>query len=160
MSKEKRKEYMKKWRENNPDYFKSDKIKTYTQKWFKEHPGYQAKWSKQNKEKNPLIKLQDNIRIYIHRNLNKIGSTKCQSTLKTVGLESWDKFREHIQNQFTEGMNWKNYGQGKNNTTWHIDHIIPISSAKTEEEVNKLNHYTNLRPMWGSDNQAKGNKIK
>ena len=55
-------------------------------------------------------------------------------------------------------MNWENWGHGKNNTTWHIDHIIPLSSAKTIEEVEKLNHYTNLRPMWGSDNIKKGKK--
>jgi hypothetical protein len=70
-----------------------------------------------------------------------------------------DEFRNYIESQFTEGMNWDNYGQGKNNETWHIDHIIPISLAKTEEEVYKLNHYANLRPMWCSDNIRKSNKI-
>ena len=34
-------------------------------------------------------------------------------------------------------MNWENYGlyNGELNYGWDIDHIIPISSAKTEEEV-------------------------
>jgi hypothetical protein len=56
-------------------------------------------------------------------------------------------------------MSWSNYGIGPNNTTWHVDHKTPISSAHTLEEVKKLNHYTNLRPMWGSDNIRKSNKI-
>jgi hypothetical protein len=52
-------------------------------------------------------------------------------------------------------MNWENYGQ----FGWHVDHIIPLSSAKTEEEIYKLSHYTNLQPLWAQDNLKKGNKI-
>lgn len=47
-------------------------------------------------------------------------------------------------------MTWDNYGKyskGFENFGWDIDHIIPISSAKTTDEVLLLNHYTNLRPL-------------
>lgn len=49
-------------------------------------------------------------------------------------------------------MNWENYGE------WHLDHIIPISYAKTIEDIYKLNHYTNLQPLWASENLSKGNR--
>jgi len=52
-------------------------------------------------------------------------------------------------------MSWENYGRNG----WHVDHIIPLSSAKTEEEIYKLCHYTNLQPLWEVDNIKKGNKI-
>jgi hypothetical protein len=60
---------------------------------------------------------------------------------------------EYLGDLFTEKMNWDNYGE------WHIDHIIPLSSANTEEEIYKLCHYTNLQPLWAEDNIKKSNKI-
>jgi hypothetical protein len=54
-------------------------------------------------------------------------------------------------------MTLENHGQGSGK--WNIDHIIPISSARTEEEIYKLNHYTNFQPLWWEENMAKGKKI-
>jgi 5-methylcytosine-specific restriction endonuclease McrA len=42
--------------------------------------------------------------------------------------------------------NCLNYG-------WDIDHIIPISSAGSEENIIKLNHYTNLQPLCSKINR-------
>ena len=50
-------------------------------------------------------------------------------------------------------MSWDNRAE------WHLDHIIPISFAETEEEVIILNHYTNFRPLWSNANLIKSNKI-
>ena len=66
---------------------------------------------------------------------------------------SVEELKIHLGNKFREGMSWDNYGE------WHLDHIIPISSANTEEEIIKLNHYTNFQPLWAIDNIKKGNKI-
>ena len=46
-----------------------------------------------------------------------------------------------------------------NNETWQLDHIVPISSAKTEDDIYKLNHYSNLRPLCSKKNLEKSNKI-
>ena len=58
-------------------------------------------------------------------------------------------------------MNWDNYGQYKLGEirTWNIDHIIPLASAKTEEDIIKLNHHTNLRPLCSKENLDKRDKI-
>ena len=50
-------------------------------------------------------------------------------------------------------MSWENHGK------WHIDHIIPLSTANTEEDILNLCHYTNLQPLWAEDNIKKSNKI-
>ena len=53
-------------------------------------------------------------------------------------------------------MSWSNYGlyNGEKNFGWDIDHIIPLSIANTEEEVIKLNHYTNLQPLCSYINRV------
>ena len=59
-------------------------------------------------------------------------------------------------------MNWENKGlyNGDLNYGWDIDHIIPISSAFTEVEILKLNHYTNLQPLCSKINRdIKKNKF-
>jgi len=60
-------------------------------------------------------------------------------------------------------MNWDNYGlyNGELNFGWDIDHIVPISTAKTKEEIIKLNHYENLQPLCSKINRdIKRDKIE
>ena len=64
-------------------------------------------------------------------------------------------FKAYFESQFTEGMNWSNYGKGKDK--WSIDHIKALDHF--EPNSKEVNHYTNLQPMWYSDNSRKGNKI-
>ncbi len=39
-----------------------------------------------------------------------------------------------------------------------LSYIVPLSRAKTIDEVYKLCHYTNLQPLWASDNLRKSDK--
>ncbi len=61
-----------------------------------------------------------------------------------------EHLKTHLESKFTDGMSWENKGK------WHIDHIIPLDSAQTVEELYKLCHYTNLQPLWAIDNIKKG----
>ena len=79
----------------------------------------------------------------------------CKSTLDMLGC-SIDFLKQYISNKFEKNMSWDNYGL----YGWHIDHIIPLSSAKNKEELEKLCHYSNLQPLWAKDNLQKSNKIK
>jgi hypothetical protein len=77
-----------------------------------------------------------------------------KQSLEILGC-SVEEFRNHIENKFQSGMSWENYGY----YGWHIDHIIPLSSAKTEKEIYELCHYTNLQPLWAKENLKKSNKL-
>jgi hypothetical protein len=63
---------------------------------------------------------------------------------------------KHLESQFYGGMTWENKGS----KGWHVDHIIELKTASTIDEVKKLNHYTNLQPLWYKDNLAKNRKYK
>lgn len=64
------------------------------------------------------------------------------------------ELKQHLEKQFTLGMNWKNFGFG-----WHIDHIKPCSKfdLTKEGEQKKCFHYTNLQPLWATENLKKNN---
>lgn len=68
----------------------------------------------------------------------------------------------YIESKFESWMTWENYGKynGTINYGWDIDHILPLSIAQTEEEIFKLNHFTNLRPLCSYTNRhVKSDKI-
>lgn len=98
------------------------------------------------------FKLSHNIRVLIRKSLQNQFTTKSKKTIEILGC-SFDEFKIHLESQFDDKMNWDNQG-----TYWHMDHIIPISSAETEEDVYRLNHYTNFQPLYWLDNLKKSNK--
>ncbi len=101
------------------------------------------------KKKDPIFALTKRLRNRIYNILRK---DKCRHTIDIVGC-SKEEFKIHIESQFKDGMSWERLNE------IHIDHIIPVSSATTKEEVYKLNHYTNLQPLWAKDNLRKHNKF-
>jgi hypothetical protein len=173
------KEYYKEWNNNNKEYYKE----YYEKNNKEYHKEYNKEWRKNNKERikkyyynnknkinydknqyqknkrktNHLFKLSTNIRTLIN---NLIKTKDYQKNTKTESILgcSFKEFKNHLESQFESWMNWDNYGNPKDgifefNKTWDIDHIMPIASALNEEEVLKLNHYTNLQPLCSKTNR-------
>jgi hypothetical protein len=150
------------YRENNKErilktkkenYYKNiDKIKIYRKKYNKENREYFNNWEKNKVKTDILFKISRNMRSRIRVFLKKTKIIKNNKTFDIVGCEP-SKLKIYIEQQFQNGMSWDNYGE------WHIDHIIPLNSAKSEDEIYKLCHYTNLQPLWAHDNLSKGCKF-
>jgi hypothetical protein len=103
------------------------------------------------------FKLSLIVRSRLTKFLKRKGVKKLGSFGKVVGCTPEQLFK-HIEKQFQVGMNWHNYGNGKNK--WCMDHIIPLNSAKGDySKLLSLNHYTNLQPMWFTANSSKRDKI-
>jgi hypothetical protein len=97
--------------------------------------------------------IRSNIKAYIIR-VQPTRQNKKAKTPVILGC-NYFQFREHIEKQFSAGMTWDNYGlyNGELNYGWDIDHIIPLSSAKTEEDILRLNHHQNLQPLCSKVNR-------
>lgn len=134
-------EYISYRKEQNKHWNQSEQGRT----WVK---NYVAKRLKQNS----LVLISSRLRSRIKEAFRKSGYTKRSKTFEIIGC-SFDELKTHIEKQFLPNMNWNN----KN--LWHIDHIIPLATAKTEDELIALNHMTNLRPIWAKDNLQKNSKL-
>jgi len=94
------------------------------------------------------------MRARIRNLLKKAEANKYYSLTEVLGCDV-ETFRAHLESQFTDGMNWLNYGQGYDK--WNIDHIKPCIAFDLidPEEQKKCFHYTNLQPLWQTDNFSK-----
>lgn len=101
---------------------------------------------------NPFSYKKTLLRKRISAAFNMKGWRKNTIAENVLGC-SYQEAIDHISNQLKEGMSWDNKSE------WHIDHVIPLALATTEEELIKLCHYTNLQPLWAEDNLKKGCKI-
>lgn len=133
------------------DKINNVKLSEYRKKYSQQNKDKINDWYKFEYQKNILYRIGKMVRSRIYNYVNK-NNNKTYKTFDIVGC-SPEFVKEHLEKQFIEGMTWENQGK------WHIDHIIQLSSAKTEEEVYKLCHYTNLQPLWAEDNLKKGSKI-
>lgn len=103
---------------------------------------------------DPLFRLRVTYRTRILDAMRRGGYTKRSKTSSLLGC-NLETFKAHLESKFIPGMTWQNRGR----YGWHVDHIIPLASAKTQEDIERLCHYTNTQPLWVQDNHSKGCKI-
>tara|TARA_B110000967_G_scaffold95356_1_gene97974 strand:+ start:116 stop:781 length:666 start_codon:yes stop_codon:yes gene_type:complete len=163
--KEQKKEYYQANNERSKEYYQANKerSKELGKEWRQANKEYYKEWRQANKEKikeyqnerrkvDPLFKMTQNLRSRTYQAFKNKGYSKNTKTKEMLGVD-WEVCKAHIERQFTKGMTWRNYGD------WHIDHIIPLGSANTEDRLKKLCHYSNLQPLWAVDNIIKSAKI-
>lgn len=147
-----------------------EKLKEYRQRYYSENSEKIAEYKYLNREsireskrktqakykQNPFIKFKFAITSRCRLAFKHSGYSKNTKTAKILGCD-YETLIKHMERQFKKGMTWDNRGHGKD--CWHIDHRIPLASAKTEQELIELCHYTNLQPLWSTDNLKKGTKM-
>lgn len=99
-----------------------------------------------------VFDMNRRVRGLLHNALSNKGFKKQGKTIDVLGCD-YAFFKAHIERQFVRGMSWERRSE------WHIDHIIPLATAKTEEDVLRLGHFTNLRPLWAVENLLKKDKV-
>ena len=158
--KEKRKEYEKEYYKNNREkileqskqYFKNNQ----KEKQEKNNKRYRERWNT-----DPVFKLKGSIKRNISGAIKRNGFVKKSKTQDILGC-TFEEFKQHIESLWKDWMSWDNHGlyNGEINYGWDLDHIIPQSSVNTEEELIKLNHFTNYQPLCSKINRdIKRNKL-
>lgn len=179
--KKQKREYFKKYRQNNIDYFKAkdekfkelhkNYMKEYSKKYREEHKEYFKEYFKEynrkrkkkkklkkakieTKEQLELKKFKQQIRCLISKSFSRKKFIKKENTEKILGC-NFKQLYKHLLKTYKNNykIEWDSIEK------IHIDHIIPLATAKTEEEVIKLCHYSNLQLLKAQDNMIKSNKL-
>lgn len=150
------KEYRKEYYDNNAEKLRNKRKEHYynnKEKTLLTNNSYRNK----RKQSDPLFKLSVSLRSMISTTIKKNGYKKLSKTELILGC-SFEHLKQYLESHFEHWMNWNNYGNPKDgilelNKSWDIDHIVPLSSALNENELLKLNHYTNLQPLCSKINR-------
>jgi|TARA_R110002049_G_scaffold32928_4_gene108893 hypothetical protein len=147
------KEYRKANKEKIKEYYQDnkEKIKEYNKKYNQSNKERINEYTKERRLKDPLFKMTNNLRCRTSNAFKRKGYNKNTQTQEMLGVD-WEVCKAHIEKQFTKGMTLDNQGK------WHVDHIIPLSSAVNKEELMTLCNYQNLQPLWAKDNIEKSDK--
>jgi hypothetical protein len=119
----------------------------------KEHENKRKReWALKKQAECGVFVLIRKLRSNIKDCFDRMGYAKRSRTREIVGLDF-----ETLKN-YLEYTWFRNYGTEYAGEKIHIDHIVPVSTAKTEEDVIRLNHYTNLQYLTPEDNLRKSDE--
>lgn len=159
---EKHKEYCRQWYERNraavQEYINANKERrnANSRAWNQANPDKRRVADQKYRQavaRDPVKKLRSVLRSRLISALR--GKSKGASAVRDLGC-SIDELRVYLESQFTPGMSWANWSKDG----WHIDHVRPLSSfdLTDPEQCRQACHYTNLQPLWATENLRKGDK--
>ena len=154
-NKEKVISYRKEWLEKNSEHRKNY-MKEYRERNVNKIREQKRKYEKNRKDNDPFYKLCCYTRTAVYTCLKERSVDKYSNTFDMLPY-TLEELISHLENNFTEGMTWENYGE------WHVDHIKPMASftfdSVDDESFNECWSLSNLQPLWAKDNLSKGSNI-
>jgi hypothetical protein len=113
-----------------------------------------AEYMRTKRRTDVNFSIAERLRARIKSASRNAGAKKSAGTMLLTGCSAED-LRKWLESQFVENMNWDNRSK------WHIDHVIPCSAFNLSDSQQQAVafHYTNLRPVWGTQNLQKSDKV-
>jgi len=107
-----------------------------------------TEWCKNERNTNMNYRIKKSLAARLRNVLDKKDTT-----MNYIGCNI-QYFREWLEYNFTEEMNWDNYA-----SFWSIDHIIPVCKfdLTIEDEKLKCWHWSNMMPVTINFNSSKKN---
>ncbi len=163
---DKSKNYYKNNKENhllrNKNYVKNNREKylEYQQNYFNDNKDkirkYKNEYTNNKYRSDYEYKIVILLRSRFRNALIDQNAIKHKRTLDLIGC-SINELKLYLEKQFKPEMNWENHG-----IIWEIDHIKPCSSFDLTdiEQQKQCFHYTNLQPLFKTENRQKYNKYE
>lgn len=143
----------KEYGDNNKEKI-SEVKKLYHQKNKEKIRDYKREYIKNRRSNDVNYRLKRIISCRIRNAIIYQYGERADSTINLLGCNI-PEARIYLESKFKEGMSWENSGK------WEIDHIKPCASFDLTDhgQQKKCFHYTNLQPLWASENRIKSNKF-
>ena len=129
---------------------KPERARASLKRWLVKNPDYR----RERYHTDDNTRVRDNLRARLHQALRRSGQG-ASFIGAVVGCSKPDLIA-HLEAQFLPGMSWANYGR----KGWELDHIEPCFrfDLTDHDQLLRCFHYSNLRPLWRSDNQRRPRK--
>lgn len=152
---EKSKQSQRKWLEKNREK-KAAYLKLYYQANRAKLIQRAAQRNTQRALSDPVFSLSKRLRTLLRLSLKKKGFTKRSRLFTIIGMQG-PELLDYLWKNFENKYGIKRADVSMKDL--HIDHIIPQASARTEEDLLKLYHFTNLQFLFAKDNLSKGARL-
>ena len=123
--------------------------------WARAHRADAARRKRERCKRSAAFTMLCRLRARLSHLIRKGRAAKVESAVRLVGCD-FPQLMVHLESQFTKGMTWEN------RRLWEIDHIRPCKSFDLTkiEQQRQCFHYTNLQPLWRTDNRRKSAKLQ
>ncbi len=140
------------WWKNNPDRHRER-----GRRWREDNLDYSraiTRIKQDERRSTPWGRITNNMVALMHHAVRRgRGQSKY---LEHLGY-TWADLRAHLEAQFTQDMNWDNWGE-----VWEVGHIAPLSSfhytSLDDPLFKECWALSNLRPLYRHENASKGSK--
>jgi hypothetical protein len=131
-----------------------EKVKEYYQKNKARLGRACGAYQKRRKSVDLLFAFTQRVRCLVKQIFKRTGTKKSCRTYQILGC-SYEEFLQHIQLRFQEV-----YSKDMTYSLQGLDihHIVPMCKAKTEDDIIRLNHYSNLIVLTEEDHKHIHNK--
>jgi hypothetical protein len=136
------------YRTSNPE-----KVKDTARRCAKKRANKRRESAKAKRHSDPMVAFIHKVRGNVSNAFKRKGWGKTTKTQQILGCD-YNTLHNYLVLSAI-----RNYGEYVEGYSYAIDHIIPLATASTEEDVIRLNHYTNLQFLTPKDNRAKWDKL-
>ncbi len=139
-----------KWRRNNPD-----RVRELHRSWVDKNRDKHNARERHRHATDPVFRVGKALRGRIRSALRSTSAKRHARATVLVGCDL-PFLLTYLSAQFKPDMTWENYG-----ALWEIDHRKPCSSFNLTQSEEQLAcfHYSNLQPLYVTENRQKYNKF-